>query len=159
MANFKNSLYYLVTDKRTVPANANATGTIKTVGTAVIGTNTLFKTEMPIGSWLVDESQDEIRQITRVESDTLAYFGNAFTSDISLGTTPSVIHSKDAKPVSIAVSIPASANDGEVDGATFTKGSSLSFSKDSTGRSDARSLVNPIIVDGTGTTIQVLIQY
>lgn len=159
MANFKNSNYFTVTGKQTVPANANGTGTIETVGKAVKGTGTLFTTEMPVGSWLVDESQDEIRIVTSVTSDTLAYVSNPFTTDIPALTTPSIIAAKDAKAVSIAVAIPAGLAAGEIDGVAFAGGSSIAFSKDSRDHSASRDLVDPLIVDGTGTTMQILIQY
>lgn len=157
--NYKNTKYFIVTGKQTVPANANGTGTIETVGKAVKGTGTAFTTEMPVGSWLVDESQDEIRKVISVTSDTLAYLDAPFTSDIAALTTPSIIEAKDTKAVSIAVAIPAGLAAGEIDGVAFAAGSSISFSKDSRDHSASRDLVDPLIVDGTGTTMQVLIQY
>ncbi len=158
MANFKNSLYYLVTGKQTVPANANGTGTIVTVGTAVEGTGTLFTTEMPVGSWLVDMTQYEIRKVIRVDSDTRAYVSNAFTSDIST-VAPAIIPAAKAHPTAIAVSVPAGLTAGKIDNVAFAPGSAISFSKDSRDHSAARDIIDPIIVDGTSTTMQILILY
>ena len=41
MANYKNTTYELITDKRTVPFNANGTGTVVSLGINVTGTGTL----------------------------------------------------------------------------------------------------------------------
>lgn len=158
MANYKNTLYYLVTAKQTVPANITKTGTAVTTGTAVQGTGTLFKTEMPVGSWLVDMSQYEIRRVIRVESDTLAYLDVAFSSNVS-SAAPAIIPADKAKPVTISVSVPASGSDGAVDNVALAAGTGLTFSKDSRDHSAARDIVDPIIVNGTGTTMQILIQY
>ena len=154
--NFKNSIYYIASTKQTVPLNSIQTGTIETVGKAIKGTGTLFTTEMPVGSWIVDLAQDEIRKIDTVESDTLAYMSNPFTLDLAALTALDVIPAKDAKCVTIAVSIPAGGAAGEIDGEIFPAGSGASFSKDSRDHSAARDLVDPIIIDGA--LVQVLIQ-
>lgn len=157
--NYKNTIYRLITDKRSVPFNSNGTGTIETVGTAVKGTATLFTTEMPVGSWLTDEAHNEVRKVLDVESDTLAYVGQAFSVDIAAMTTPSIIHAKNAKPVSIALQIPSGQANGTVDGEVFPAGTSISCSKDSRDHSAARDLIDPFIVDATGSQMQILIQY
>lgn len=156
--NYKNTIYYLVTTKQTVPANANGSGTVVTTGIAVQGTGTLFKTEMPVGSWLVDMTQYEIRRVIRVDSDTLAYLDVAFSSNVS-SVAPAIIPADKAKPVTISVSIPSGLGNGEVDHVVLTAGTGLTFSKDSRDHSAARDIVDPIIVNGTGTSMQILIQY
>jgi hypothetical protein len=158
MANYKNTVYNLITDKRTIPYNAAGTGTIETAGNWVIGTGTLFTTEMPRGSWLVDESQNEIRYVESVESDTKAYISQPFSIDITAGATPSIIHAKDTNVVSIALSCPSGASaDPTVDGVTFPKGNTVSFSKDSREKSGKRDLVDPIILDASATVTGVLV--
>lgn len=158
MAHSKNTVFYTTTVKQSVPLNSNGTGTITTAGKAVVGVGTLFKTEMPAGSWLVSESQDQVRQVIRVDSDTEAYIQEAFSSDLG-SAAPSIIHSEDAKCVSIAVSNPSGGAAGEIDGYVFAAGSSVAWSKDSRTTSSIRDLVDPIIVDASGTTFQILIQY
>jgi len=158
MANHKNTIYYLQTTKATVPASSTQSGTIQTVGKAIEGAGTSFMTEMPVGSWLVDLTQNEIRKVIGVDSDILAYVSNAFTIDIPALTPPDVIQAKDAKCVSIAGQVPSGAAAGLLDGETFPAGTSFSFSKDSRDHSSARDLVDPIIVDAAGTQFQILIQ-
>lgn len=158
MINFKNTLFYLVTGAQTVPAHIAGTGTIVTLGTAVQGTGTKFKAEMAVGSWLVSQSANEIRKIKSVESDTLAYMEQALSVDLG-SSTPAIIPADKAKPVTISVSVPSGLTDGVVDGAALKNGTGLTFSKDSRDHSAARDVVDPLIVDGSSTSIQVLIQY
>lgn len=158
MANFKNTLFYLVTGAQTVPANIAGTGTIVTLGTAVQGTGTKFKSEMAVGSWLVSQSANEIRKIKSVESDTLAYMEQALSVDLG-SSTPAIIPADKAKPVTISVSVPAGLTAGTVDNVALAAGTGLTFSKDSRDHSAARDIVDPILVNGTSTTMQVLIQY
>lgn len=152
--NFKNDQYLPITSKQTLPASADGTGTISTLGTAVIGIGTSFKTEMPLGSWLVDLSANEIRIVKDVTSDTLARLENAFTSDISASTTPNIIHRKDLGVV--AISVKAIGGDVKIDGYTLQEGESLTFDKDRD-RSSHRDLVDPIIADPNGNTINTII--
>ncbi len=157
MTNFKTTIYKLITDKRTIPFNSNGTGTIETKGSAVFGTGTAFKTEMPAGSWLVVENDDELRYVERVDSDTKAFLSQGFTSDISAGATPSIIPRKDVNVVAISIQILSGLEDGEVDGEVFPNGSSMTFTKESRDKSGKRDVIQPIIVDATGTEMQVLI--
>lgn len=153
--NFKNTAYYIATTKQTVPLNSIQTGTIETVGKAVKGTGTLFTTELPVGSWVVDLAQDEIRRVESVESDTLAYMSNAFTVDLAAATPLDAIPAKDAKCVTIGVAIAPGGAAGEVDGSVFPAGVPLVFSKDSRDHSAARDLVDPIIIDGASVLVSI----
>lgn len=157
MANFKNTNYFYITDKRTIPFNETATGTCSTNGIRVNGVGTAFRSEMRAGSWLVDLTNDEIRQVDQVESDTVAYLKQAFTSDLAIGAFQ-IIKATSTQVVSISVQVPSSAATGAlVDGETFPKGTSLTFSKDGRDSNKSKDIVDPIIVDATGTGVQVLI--
>lgn len=157
MANYKNSNFYRITGKQSLPAASTKTGTIETVGTAVIGTGTSFLTEIPVGSWIVDLAQDEVRKVIDVQSDTAATISNAFTADLAAATALSAIHERDTNVVSISVSIKSALADGELDGLVFTNGTGLTFSKDSRDVKAKNDFIDPIIVDGTGTVIQAMI--
>lgn len=157
MANFKNTFYDLITDKRTIPYNETATGTCSTNGTRVDGVGTLFRSEMRSGSWLVDLTNNEIREVDSVESDTVAFLKQAFTSDLASGAFE-IIKATEAQVVSIGVQVPSSAAaDAELDGSVFAKGTSLTFSKDSRDGNKSKDFIDPIIVDASGTSVQVLI--
>ena len=155
--NFKNTFYDSISGAQTIPASANATGTISTDGAAVTGTGTLFKTEMPKGSWLTSIGADEIRQVLTVESDTLVYLSDAFTADLAAGT-PNVIHTSKLNISAISISVPAAAAAAcTVDGVTFPKGAALTFSKDGRSTSSVRDFIDPIVVDATGSTMLISI--
>ncbi len=155
--NYKNTNYFLVTGKQTLPVQVNGTGTIVTDGTTVIGTGTLFTSEMQKGSWLVDLSTNEIRKVINVTNDTLAYIDYPFTVDLA-GIAAQYIPIKDLGVVTISVDVPAgSATAGEIDGVSFPAGNTITFSKDSRDHSGRRDLIDPIIVNGSGTTMLALI--
>lgn len=156
MANNKNSNYKYINDKRTVPFNDTATGTASTNGKRVDGVATLFRTELQVGSWIVDLPNDEIRQVDRVDSDTVAYLTEAFTTDLVLGAFE-IIKNSNCNVVSISVQVPSgAAANAYIDGEVFIKGTSLTFSKDSRDTNKSKDFIDPIIVDATGTSVQVL---
>ncbi len=157
MANFKKDEYYsIVGTKETIPVSGAGTGTIETKGTGVVGTNTLFRSEMQAGSWLVDLTQDEYRKVISVESDTFARLSNPFTVDISALTTPDII----AKTtLSIReLSVIAVVTDGVLDGTTLQAGQGTSLIKTGDSKGDDSSHVDPFIADATGTIINVILQ-
>lgn len=157
MANNKNSNYKYITDKRTVPFNETATGTASTNGKRVDGVATAFKTELQAGSWIVDLTNDEIRQVDNVVSDTVAYLTEAFTLDLVLGAFE-IIKNSNCAVVSISVQVLSSAaTDIAIDGETFPKGASITFSKDSRDTTKSKDFVDPIILDATGSTAMLLI--
>jgi hypothetical protein len=160
MANFKNTVYdYYNNEIDTVPRSSTKTGTIETVGRHLIGTSTLFKTELPIGSWVFSSSQLEVRKVISVDSDVKAELSNAFTIDIAAASALVAISFNDVKVVSISVQIPSSAAaDGKIDNKTLPKGSSITFSKDSRDISGQNDSVDPLIVTATGTVAQVMYQ-
>lgn len=156
-ANFKNTFYDSISGAQTIPVSANATGTVSTDSSAVIGTGTLFKTEMPVGSWLTSIAADEIRKVVSVESDVLAYLSDPFTVDLS-AVTPNVIHTSKLNIVAISISVPAAAAAATtVDGVAFPKGAALTFSKDGRSTSGVRDFIDPIVVDATGSTMLISI--
>jgi len=148
--NYSNNSYDLVTDKRTIPFNSNKSGTISTKGKGVIGVGTSFLSEMPAGSVLVDESQDEWRRVVRVESDTIAYLEEAFTSDIAALTTPSVI---DKKLLSVKFIKLTTATNVTINTVAFT--GTIEFNK--LGQEDTiqRSFIDPIILAAGGNNVFV----
>jgi hypothetical protein len=154
MANYKNTEYSVVTGNQTLPISATGTGTVTTDGKSVIGVGTKFITEMPAGSWLVDLANTEIRRITSVESDTVAYFTNPFTVGLSADAI-SVIHERLTNVVAISVKAVGGAI--LIDGSSLPDGEAMTFSKDSRDDSGQNDFVDPIIVDANGNSILALI--
>jgi hypothetical protein len=152
MANRTDNIYEIVTTKRSVPLNSSGSGTITTKGQSVTGVGTSFTTQMPAGSWLVSLTGWETSKVIRVDSDTVAFIQNPFTVELS-AATPQIIHNKIAKPKEISIEILSADPSGLLDNKTF-KGI-LTLSKTGNGRSSSADLVDPIIIDGTGTSIKV----
>lgn len=137
---------------QTIPLSIAETGTITTVGQSVTGVGTAFTTQFVEGDWLFVAAQSEIRQITRIISDTLMVIGLGFTVDISVGITPVKTPKSPFKVISVTNSGAAAGTlttqDGIVScapgyGATWDKGA-----RHQTGTYD---YVDPVVVNATGT--------
>lgn len=150
----KQNIYADITDKRSIPFNSAGTGTIATHGNAIVGVGTLFTTEMPVGSYLIDLTHWESRKVYRVDSDTLAFLEIPLTNDITLGTTPQIVTASQAKVKAISLYTAGACS---INNAAFT--GTLSLNKAGNDRSSRIDLIEPIIVDATSTTMQVDIQY
>lgn len=150
----KPIIYQAITDKRSLPFNSSGTGTIQTVGIAIIGTGTLFTTEMPVGSYIVDLPNWEVRKVYRVDSDTSAFMEVALTANIAPLTVPQIIkaHQTGVKEISILTNTPIL-----IDNFAFT--GLLTWSKSSDSKSQRSSLIAPVIVDATGAVAQISIIY
>jgi len=145
-------IYAVITDKRSVPFNSAGTGTIATHGIAVVGTGTAFTTEMPAGSYLVDLTNNEIRRVYRVDSDTVAFLEKEFTADIVAGSTPQIIAVWQAKMKEVELVATGAC---EINGVAFT--GTKKISKLGNDRSSRPDLVEPFIVNATGQSMTVTI--
>lgn len=164
MANYKNTVFYKVDDEKVVvPASSNKTGTISTKGRGVIGVGTKFTEEMQTGSWIVDLTNNEVRKVITVDSDTVAYLDKPFTTDISALTTPNVVSSVDLNIREISIAIPLVDSSGtaygfgEIDGVVLESGLPVSYGKNSDTKENSKSFIDPIIVNATGTVANVTI--
>lgn len=148
----KPLIYAVISDKRSIPFNSNGTGTIATHGIAIVGTGTLFTTEMRAGSYLVDLASNEVRRVYRVDSDTLAFLEVAFTVDIVAGATPEIIANHQCKVKEVEL---VTAGACFIDGAAFTGTKKIDkLGNEKSGRPD---LIEPFIVDASATTMSVTI--
>ena len=143
----KQNIHEVVTDKRSIPSNTNGTGTVVTHGIAIVGTSTLFTTEMPAGSYLVDETNWEVRKVVRVDSDTLAFLEFPFTNDLA-SAAPSIISRVKAKAIEI--------NLVKVSGVVLLDNVALTgpLKLQRNGK-----LVRPVIVDATGGSLEYDVMY
>ncbi len=144
MSNPVNIVYDVVTDKRSVPFNVAG------------GAGTKFLTEMPAGSYLVDLTNWEVRKVVDVKSDVLAYLNQAFTNNL-FGAAPQIIYNGKATPTEIELSIKS----GSANGLLFNKqfSGTKKFSKANRDNSSSMDRVQPVIIDGTGTSIEVTVMY
>jgi hypothetical protein len=146
----EQTIYEVISDKRSVPFNSEGTGTISTFGVAVVGTGTLFTTEMPVGSYLVDLDSDEVRKVVRVDSNTKAFLEKPFSADIT-SDAPEIVAAWQCKAKEISLE---TEDECEINGATFT--GIVTIAKPDIG-SQRPNIVAPIIVDATGGHMNVLI--
>ena len=148
----KPLIYVVISDKRTIPFNTAGTGTIATYGIAIVGTGTLFKTEMPAGSYLADLTNNEVFRVVRVDSDTLAFLEKAFTSDIVGGSTPQIVENFKCKVKEVQLKTTGACF---IEGVAFT--GEKTISKLGNDRSARPDLIEPFVVDATGQTMGVTI--
>lgn len=151
------SKYYITNTKVSIPANESGTGTIVTFGQAIVGTGTLFLTEMIAGSYLVAIAQNECRRVIRVDSNTIAFLEKPFSYNLAVGAAPQIIKKFKASPKEISIKIDSADADGQLDGVAFS--GILTLSKSSTDGSSGRDVVDPVVVNALGTTMDVSILY
>ncbi len=167
MSNSKNTEYFLLDDeKRTLPFNETGTGTLSTNKLGVIGVNTLFMTELSNGAWLVDITNNEVRRVIRIDSDTYAILDEPFTNDLPALSIVDYIPGWKKNARNLSYVIPVYKQDmttqnpwGEVDGEDFPPGLPMSFSKENRDRSSSMDLVNPVFLDATGTQMAASVMY
>lgn len=152
--NSKNSKFYAQTTLDSVPASTTKTGTITTNGpTGIIGSGTEFQDELEVGGWIFDMANYEMRKVTAISSQTALKIESAFTTPLAAATLKYVDSSN---LVSIRVKIPSASSNGIVDSTTLPAGEEIVFTKSSRERSSLNlDFVDPIIVNGTGTTVLI----
>lgn len=142
----KNSHYTVVGSLDTVPASALATGDITTDGAQVTGIATLFLSEVQVGDWLFDKiTNNEIRRVTSIGSDTILYVDEAFSVDIAgaqaFRITRSVL-------TFIGIGIPAGAT-GFIDNTAVTEKTSMNWSSADNQSGVANIFVDPVVIEPT----------
>lgn len=152
MSNNKNSLFDTLSNaKDTFPRSVAGTGTITTSagGKVVIGTGTLFKSQLQLGDWLYVPALNEVRRITSISSDTSLTVDSPFTSAL---VAAAVLITKSSL---VEISVVFSPDDGVID--TKPLAANIGFFWGKTGRdmSANRDKIDPIIIDATGTVAYV----
>lgn len=78
-------------ETETFPVSTALTGTIDSVNglnKEIVGTNTLFETELQVGDWIYVAAKGECRQIENISNDTKLSLKSAFTGAALSGATP-----------------------------------------------------------------------
>lgn len=160
MQNTNNKL--IDNQKVTAPFNETGTGTISTDKLGLIGTGTIFKTELLKGAYILDLPNDEYKKVVEVISDTYAILESAFTTDLPALTAMDYIPAWKGNVREISVIIPALKQDmvtanpwGKIDGEDFPPGVGNSFSKANRDNSSVMDVLNPLILDASGTQMYV----
>ncbi len=158
--------YLLDNVKSTAPLYGVGTGTISTNKLGLIGSGTVFKTQLEAGAFIVNFSTDEIVRVVEVVSDVYAILEKQFTSEITAASPMNYIPKYKSNVREIGVIIPVYQEDnttentwGVVNGASTPPGVGVNFSKANRDRSSRMDMVYPIIVDATSTQALVEITY
>lgn len=165
--NTVNNPYYLLDNtKACIPANEAGTGTIETVKNGIIGTGTSFKTELANGAWLVDLTNNEVRKVIQVESDTYAILDSPFTADIGAGTSLDYVPGwKTNRIREASIVIPVYQQDNTTENAwgvlitnsveDFPPGLPRTVCKSSHDGGSPVAMIHPVIFDATDTQLAV----
>jgi hypothetical protein len=137
----------------------NTAGTsVATAAVNGVPTYTLFTKQCMVGDFIYNATQSEVHKIVYISDDISMQIQEAFGSDLvaqALIVSPCV-----PRPKEISVLIPNGNPAGVVDGVTWPAGIAWTDSKTSqynNGRDDGQ--IDPIVVDATGTTMIVNINY
>lgn len=78
----------------TLPRSAALTGTIVSAAASkeLVGTSTLFTTELNINDWIFDTVNVAIRQVERIDSDTVLWLKDGFADAQSGATMKRVVN-------------------------------------------------------------------
>ncbi len=143
-----------ITDQQSVPFNVAGTGTVTTHGIAIVGTGTLFDTEMKAGSYLVNMATNEAIKVYRKDSNTVAFLEKPFASDLT-AVTPQIIAWNKAKVKMMSISATGTI---EIDGVAVTD-VTITAKHDGNDRSSRPDLIEPVVVDATGGSALIEILY
>lgn len=160
----------IIADNGTILTLANINGlfsnndTLTSTGATALVNGTPDYTRLgincQIGDWIVDLSQNEIRKIVSIGDIHSATIESAFTVNLP-ASTALVVVKRSPQPKEISVLIPNGNPNGQIDGKALAAGVGYDVSK--MGRSMSSSsgidFVDPIIVDASGTTATININY
>lgn len=139
----------VISDKRSVPFNVTGTGQLVTHGIKIVGVGTKFSTELQAGAYLVNLATNEAIKVYRQDTDTSAFLEKPFAADIPL-STPQIISKAKAKVKEIKLQTAGACF---IDGAAFT--GTEDYNKNGDHKSGRPNLIEPIIVDATGSTMTI----
>lgn len=157
--NYTKNQVYSITTLTSVPAESTGTGTIETVGKVINGAGTAFLTELPVGSYVLSLSAGELRKVVKVSSNVLAFLDNAFSFDIAAASALKYIPENKTHIAEISAIADAGTGDFDINGVVWPDGIEYKASKVNRERQSNVDFIDPIILDGTGTTVKVSLIY
>ena len=157
--NYTKNTVYSLTTLTSVPAPTTGTGTIETVAKVINGTGTLFLTELPVGSFVLSLAAGELRKVVKVENNTTAFLDYAFSVDIPAASALKLIHENKTHIAEISAMAATGAGAFDINGVVWPEGVEYKASKANRERMSGVDFVDPIIVDGSGSTVNVSLIY
>ncbi len=160
------TIFLLDNVKATAPLNEVGTGTIATIKLGIIGSGTLFKSELKVGSYIIDFTNNQMKRVVEVTSDTTAILESAFGTDLAPSSQMDYIPAWKTNVREIAAIVPVYKQDnttaniwGKMDNIDTPPGIGVNFSKAQRDRSSGSDVVVPVIMDATGTQIFVTLTF
>lgn len=144
--------YYIVTTDDLVPASTTWTGTVSTNGTKVIGSSTVFLTEIQPGAWVWNVAQHQVRRVIRVLSDTELIIDSAFSAELS-GADFKGVTKEDAKVMFMEIDNTGGV-DTTIDNVAFASGKVYTDGQPNPG-GNVRKFCRPVHVDGATSNCTV----
>lgn len=154
---YTNSEFYTLSNaKNTFPLSVSKTGTIaiQATFTRVIGTGTLFTKELEVGGWIYVPAQNEFRKITGIDTNTEMSIDKPFSAVVNAGTA--LLYIAPTVYCEIGVVIPPGLADGAINTQLLTNGIPVNWSKASRDNSGDRDLIDPVLLDATGTVMHII---
>lgn len=141
------------TTKDTAPASSAFSPTVTTNG--VRYTLSGASTDLKVGDWLVDLSQNTVRQVVAVKTNTTGNLSAAFPSDL-VAATVNRIEARDSQAFVVSVAADKG-GDITVNGTTISSGSSVTFETPALDAATGSKFVTPVVVDGSVNNATVLV--
>lgn len=141
------------TTKDTAPVSAAFSPTVTTSG--VRYTLSTANTDLKVGDYLVDLSQNAVRQVVAVKTSTTGNLSEAFPVDLSAATVKRISYT-DAKVYTISIAADKG-GDITVNGTTISSGSSVTFDVPALDAATGSKFVTPVVVDGSVNNATVLV--
>lgn len=141
-----------ITTLTTIPAPIALTGQITSEGKVVTGAGTDFLNEIEEGDFIFDSSQSEIRKVASISTRLeVLHLTEAFSADISspinlVGVPKSNIEELSLENDGIGI--------GKINGVDFPVDQIITWKKNSRFKGQ-HGFIDPKVVDGTGTSINV----
>lgn len=159
--NYSTNPPLLATAKQMIPKEKALTGNVSTNGIWVEGDNTsLFLTEMPTGSYIVDFTNNEFREVINVQSNKLAQMAYKFTANLASGAQKAVDF-KDLNLKKIGLT-PVTAGATIADNAGIMQTiptAGVEFTKAGNDDSAGKDMITPVMVDASAHNIFVVLEY
>lgn len=138
--------------KDTFPQSTSLTGTVSAVNNKALikGVGTAFSSELQVGEWLFDTTNNEIRQIGSIQSDTELTLREPFSNALS-GATVKRVPRQTYRLISWSID---SVGTAKIDNIEFPVSKSGAIGIDV----EARVRPKPFIIDSTANSNKVFIE-
>lgn len=150
---YRNQYGPPITTLTPFPLPVTKTGIIDSSLTVVKGIGTDFNEEdIKKGDFLWNQAQGELRKITgKSYSSEILNIDTPFTADL-VGQPLTIVKAAQVKSITL---LNNGAAPGTIDGQTIAVFQTISFGRNESG-TGGDEYIDPVIVDGTGTSIQIL---